>query len=711
MIPEQSEPRGSSVVKPPSDTRLPAAQTASGIQPLTGAVPGVLATTQKISDAKPVAPAPAKPEPVSPLVTQKISGALQPSSPPPDLSSLRTAGPKVTQKISPGAAAPANDARERLSDLIAGLQRDNAELRKKLAAAPVATAITPAATPPSEPPAELEQLRKDLAAREARIKELDTADGQMRRDLETAAKVREEALASAAKLQIELDAARQNAQAQTAQAESATQRERAVSAQMTALAEQARRIEARAAESESRLAVLQDELRAAQESVATVTRERDEQRNRASQQESDAMTARREIEAMQSEILRLKKELSSVDAETEAIIASLRARAESIDAERARDNQARAEAVAEIDRLRTDLNREVAGRKNLESRIARDHDEIDRLTSEKSALRIACSELEDRARDLDVERARANELQKNVVGIREENAFLREQLQAGTVVATDLDASKKRISELEVENEILKNQAKHPRPESKSLQAASGASINESRMRRRIEELEETLRAAETATRTLKARLATTESEKRSLQLKTTTAGVPDVEKVHVPVTAPAPDATPAAQPVKTSEPEPEPESAPASAPSSPESPAVAVVQSAVPRVEPVRHGRKPLVAFIAFVAAAVLVAAIMWLAGILDLSGIGIAPRKKAAQETNGVQPAVQQSAPVDEAKDKSSPGTASENIAPAVSNSPAPETVAVPVIAPANATPAETPGQPAPSPDLNSTQPKPAQ
>lgn len=173
-----------------------AAQTASGIKPIPGGAP-VLSTTQKIGALKSAAP----PLPTAParelLTTQKISpSAPKPSAVPP---SPPPAGPPDA-----ASSAASDKARQSLTNLIDGLKRENQELKKKLADFNPATSTVAGllleehATVPDAVAiahAELAKLRESLAKFEAE---------------------RKQALAAAAALQGELDAARKNLDASVA---------------------------------------------------------------------------------------------------------------------------------------------------------------------------------------------------------------------------------------------------------------------------------------------------------------------------------------------------------------------------------------------------------------------------------------------------------------------------------------------------------------
>jgi chromosome segregation ATPase len=220
------------------------------------------------------------------------------------------------------------------------------------------------------------------------------------------------------------------------------------------------------------------------------------------------------------------QKLTSQLADADSTASKLRADLAALQDQSAIAAHALEEAESEIERLRTDWNRLLAERKELVGRVSRSNEEAERLISEKSALLMAFSEMEDRAKNLESERGVGQELRQRIAATTEENTFLREQLEAVSNVSADIENSRKKIAELEDDNRSLREQMRRMEHESLAKEASTGASLGEAKLRRRIEELETTLRTAESVTHTLKNRLRTQESDQQRRQNSDTVAGI-----------------------------------------------------------------------------------------------------------------------------------------------------------------------------------------
>ena len=637
------------LIPPPGEAGKPAAPTSSGIIPAT--VSGILTTTQKIDEQKktaaPVAPPPARKS--EPLVTQKISDAGAAAAPrafPQAAVSLpaasRGAYPPSRLDQTPASQTQAGDAtnnqaRQLLTGLIDGLKRENAELKKKLAAMPLAPATPPTAVSAPDHAAmagELERLQKsaaesvaNVAMRDATIRELDAASAKFRGEWEASVRALGEAERAEKQLREEIATAHAAVVEQQKQADASAKREEEITAQTAELKNKAEQSAARAAELEK----IADDLR---RSLA-IEAGRDQRvadelallKRQFAAQHAEAVSTRLDLGAARLEIVRLKKEagiaaqnrdmasseaaharqllkdcgakeaqlLSNLDEARSLVTALVEREKETAQknllAERGRDALAvrlrdaeslsarlelqvsaprepemsgpetdrlraelatvsaqlsaaceesahsaaeRLEAETEIERLRTDWNRLVSERKALESRLARSLDEAEQLTSEKSALVIAFAEMEDRARDIENERARYQETRARLAGVQEENAFLREQLEAAAKVSADVEHSKKRSEDAEAVNLLLRDQLRRLEHETVSKETAAGPSFVETKLKRRIDELEGTLRTAETVTRQMKSRLSAFETGQQQRQTSDTLPGAaPEQESVR----------------------------------------------------------------------------------------------------------------------------------------------------------------------------------
>lgn len=571
LIPKESEPRPrSGAASPPP--RFPSVET----------IAGTLTTTQKISDDRtslslpPSLRMPASSAPSVPTAfASSTSLPKRPEAPP----LARSAGSEVGMTT---------DARQKLSDLIQGLQRENTELRRQLSAAP------PPPSPVADAP-ELVTLRKELAARDERIASLQAAlaAGQSERDGERAV---------AEKVATERD-------------------DEAAKAEALGL-----------------------RVAAAEAEVLRVDAARAEAQRAAVRAEAEAGTLRVDYASLQEMLERLRTEHGIAVQDRDRYLT---------DAAHARQRLRITEgALVEESRLKAEA---AAAAKGATADLARAMEDVERLTSERSALVVANDELKDRlaevlaatsqreedvrriealARAGDTLRAELEEARRalsDLVVLRDCNAALEQQaevlrsdLLVTTKAAAEVAMLRERVTALEEDNRRLLQQVGAKERELRTRAEASNPPIHEAKLLRRIEELESSLRTAEAFARGLKSRIAALEGENVRLQALALPAPAPALAaEVPAPTkrTAPVVEAPPSA-----------PASAPPASASPPPAthPAAALPEAAPPsptEFSPARREGRSTVAWISGLVAVGVVVGFLWYAGVIGRHGADAGP------------------------------------------------------------------------------------
>jgi len=141
--------------------------------------------------------------------------------------------------------------------------------------------------------------------------------------------------------------------------------------------------------------------------------------------------------------------------------------------------------------------------------------DIEQLETEKSAVALSLAETRDAAAERDAIRREADDLKADLDASKNENASLREQLNAIAGLREDLEKERKQAGMLGDENQKLQERVRDLEREAAIRADTGSGSLLESKLRRRINELEDSLRTSEAVMRQLKARVESDEADHR----------------------------------------------------------------------------------------------------------------------------------------------------------------------------------------------------